>query len=74
MDFRKTTRAGFSCVGLCPPAAQIDVSHRQDIALFPPPEQNRIQICDWLREFPSSLFSFRLLIGPNGNAEQKDSL
>ena len=56
------------------PASQIHAPHRQDFALFPPPEQNCIQIYDWLREFPSGLFSFRLLLGREGDAEQKDDL
>ncbi len=56
------------------PAFQNHVPYRQVSALFPSSEQNCIRICDWLRETPSSLFSFRLLCGLNGSAEQKDGL
>ncbi len=74
MGFARTAGTSIGLLVRTPPASQIHASHQQVSALFPSPEQNCIQICDWLREFPSSLFSFGLLSGLDANAEQKDDL
>ena len=72
MDFDRADRPCHNPMEFASLAYQIYISNRQVSALFPPPEQNCIRMCDWLREIPSSLFSFRLLGGVDGNAEQKD--
>ncbi len=74
MGFVRTVGTSIGLEVRTSPASQIHVSHQQVSALFPSPEQSCIQICDWLREFPSSSFSFRLLCDFDGNAEQKDGL
>lgn len=74
MSFVRAERMFHNPMKFALPAFHKLVPYRQDSALFPSSEQNCIRICDWLREIPSSMFSFRLLCGLNGNAEQKVDL